>query len=122
VITTRGGMSRDRKDDVRLSSGRKTRESGRPEEVAVRRVQSAIDWMRSEIEATRRAPPKVAAEPGDPAACREHARRFSEAAKTASPELKEILIALSVTWNKLAEQLERAIALQPDEAPAKKPE
>ena len=49
--------------------------------------------------------------PGDPRACREHARRCAElAALVATPEEREHFLSLERTWIKLAAELESAEA------------
>jgi hypothetical protein len=49
--------------------------------------------------------------PGDPTACREHARRCSElAALVATPEEREHFLSLERTWIRLAAELESAEA------------
>jgi hypothetical protein len=49
--------------------------------------------------------------PGDPKECREHALRCAELAMTArTPQLKTTLLDLSKKWEKLAIQLENALA------------
>ena len=50
--------------------------------------------------------------PGDPKECRERALRCAELAMTArTPQLKTTLLDLSKKWEKLAIQLETALAL-----------
>ena len=45
--------------------------------------------------------------PGDPRACREHARRYAELATLAAiPEAREHFLSLEKTWTRLATELE----------------
>jgi hypothetical protein len=49
--------------------------------------------------------------PGDPKACREHARRCAElAVLAATPEEREHLLSLKSTWTKFAAEIESAEA------------
>jgi hypothetical protein len=49
--------------------------------------------------------------PGDPRACREHARRYAELATlAATPEAREHFLSLEKTWIRLAAELESAEA------------
>jgi hypothetical protein len=49
--------------------------------------------------------------PGDPRACREHARRSAElAALAATPEAREYFLSLENTWIRFAAELESAEA------------